>query len=57
MKIEIGKTYLTANGRFIKIEKKVWEGIVIGEFEKDGRDNYTLKAGGSSERYEMDGKH
>jgi len=57
MKIEIGKTYLTRNGRFIKIEKIVFEGVYWGEFEEDGRKDTDLKDGGTCERYEIDGKN
>jgi len=31
MKLEIGKTYLTKHGRFVKIKEEPWEGIFNGE--------------------------
>lgn len=37
MKIEIGKTYLTRNGRFVKLDCQPWEGIFNGNYEDDGR--------------------
>ena len=43
MKLEIGKTYLTKHGRFVKIKEEPWEGIFNGEYEKDGRDDFTSR--------------
>lgn len=57
MEIETGKTYMTKNGRFIQIDKQVMKDIYMGEFERDGREDYRLNEGGTSERYEKNGKH
>lgn len=35
--IHIGKTYLTKNGRFVKITDQPWQGVFNGEYEEDGR--------------------
>ena len=37
MKIEIGKTYLTRNGRFVKLDCQPWAGVFNGDYENDGR--------------------
>lgn len=37
MKIEIGKTYMTRNGRFVKVLNEPWKGIFNTEAEEDGR--------------------
>ena len=39
--VEIGKTYLTNHGRFVKITSEPWGGgcgIFNGEYEEDGRE-------------------
>jgi len=43
MKLELEKTYLTKHGRFVKIVNQPWEGIFNGEYEKDGRDDFTSR--------------
>lgn len=35
--INLGKTYLTKNGRFVKITDQPWQGVFNGEYEEDGR--------------------
>jgi hypothetical protein len=37
LEVQIGKTYLTKHGRFVKIVSEPWAGIFNGEYEEDGR--------------------
>jgi hypothetical protein len=37
MKIEINKTYLTKQGRFVKMVCEPWPEVFNGEYEEDGR--------------------
>jgi hypothetical protein len=37
MQVEIGKTYMTRNGRFVKLVYEPWKGVYNGEIEPDGR--------------------
>jgi hypothetical protein len=50
MKIEINKTYLTKQGRFVKMVCEPWPGAFNGEYEEDGR------GGDMTPRYIEDGK-
>jgi len=50
MKIEINKTYLTKQGRFVKMVCEPWPGIFNGEYEKD-RGGWDM-----AHRYIEDGK-
>jgi hypothetical protein len=37
MNIELNKTYLTKNGKFVKIVNEPWKEIFNGDYEEDGR--------------------
>ena len=37
MKIEIGKTYLTKHGRFVRMDERILGSVFNGTYEKDGR--------------------
>ena len=37
LEVQIGKTYLTKHGRFVKIVSEPWADIFNGEYEEDGR--------------------
>jgi hypothetical protein len=50
MKIEINKTYLTKQGRFVKMVSMAWTGVFNGEYEEDRR-GWDM-----SPRYIEDGK-
>ena len=50
MKLELGKTYLTKHGRFVKIDSEPWKEVFNGEYEQDGRGAYI------SDRWLEDGR-
>lgn len=52
MQLEFGKTYMTSNGRFVKIDRMVFDGIYWGEYEKDGREKL-----GTCDRWKVNGEH
>ena len=37
MILELGMTYLTKHGRFVKITDEPWAGVFNGQYEKDNR--------------------
>lgn len=52
-KIELGKTYLTKHGRFVKIYSQMQNDIFNGKYEEDGiNETYRL----DSSRWKTDGR-
>lgn len=53
MVLEVGKTYLTKHGRFVKLDCQPWEGIFNGDYEEDGRNEGF---GNTCGRWKIDGR-